>query len=161
MLARIVIVAGLAAVILFAVLAIRWWVSRRDGQLRAAPPSEIWGALSAKPDGRPTLVVFSSPSCVACRTTQAPAVDAMTAKLGDSTPRLIKIDITEQPEVAHAFRVLTVPTTVILDVQGHVSAINHGFATSEHLADQVGSAQTPERSLAGIHGKSSLQTPVE
>jgi hypothetical protein len=45
--------------------------------------------------------------------------------------------------VARAFRIMTVPSTVVLDARGVVLAANQGFATTERLAEQVGLNRRP------------------
>src|SRR5205807_2603104 len=80
----------------------------------------LWAVLRAEPDGRPTVVSFSTPSCAACKSSQGPALVALKAKLGGSL-RVILVDASERPEVASTFGVLTVPATVVLDSRGGVA----------------------------------------
>ncbi|HTD76601.1 MAG TPA: thioredoxin family protein, partial [Chloroflexota bacterium] len=103
----------------------------------AAP---LWEALGETPDGRRAVVAFSTPSCAACHTAQAPAIQVAEQQLGASSVRVIRVDASRQPEVARAFGVLTVPSTVVLEPAGRVVAVNQGFAPSRRLIEQLQSA---------------------
>ncbi|HET9847066.1 MAG TPA: thioredoxin family protein [Candidatus Dormibacteraeota bacterium] len=112
-------------------------VSRRKLEhLQRNSPAPLWSALGERPDGRPALVVFSTPGCTACRTTQRPAVDSVVAEFGRGL-RVLSVDMAERPSVGRAFNVLTAPTTVVLDRDGQVRTINHGFAPADRLAAQI------------------------
>ena len=128
-----------AVVVLGAALVLggRLLARRRLRRLRGQAPAASWRALEAEPDGRTTVVVFSTPGCAACRTAQRPAVAALEERAGGRV-RVIHVDAAERPRVAHAFGVLTVPATVVMDERGAVLAANQGFATTERLAAQVG-----------------------
>jgi thioredoxin-like negative regulator of GroEL len=115
----------------------RLLAARRLRQLRAADPGELWRALSVTPDGRPLVVAFSTPGCAACHMAQRPALAALEER-AEGMVRVVHVDAAEQPHVARAFRVLTVPATVVLDPRGRVLAANHGFASTGTLAEQVG-----------------------
>ncbi len=41
------------------------------------------------------------------------------------------------PELTERYRVLTVPTTVVLDASGRAHAVNYGFANTQRLLEQV------------------------
>jgi thioredoxin-like negative regulator of GroEL len=131
------IVLGVAAVAVAAiVLLARWWSHRDVAGLRTAPAEGLWTALGASPDGRPSLVVFSTPSCTACRTAQYPAIEAVRATFG-SALRVLSVDLSRQPAAAAAFKVLTAPSTAVLTGDGRVSSVNHGFAAADQLSAQL------------------------
>ncbi|TME96771.1 MAG: thioredoxin family protein [Chloroflexi bacterium] len=132
---RLAIIVLVAVMVTAAVLVIRRWNARRVIELIAQAP--LWDALGESPDGRRTLVAFSTPSCAACHTAQAPAIKAVEQQLGAAEIRVIKVDASKQPEVARAFGVLTVPSTVVLEPAGRVVAINQGFAPSRRLIEQL------------------------
>jgi thiol-disulfide isomerase/thioredoxin len=138
MLERLIALAGLVVLLTLAVLATRHWAARRSRRLRESPSTApLWGSLGAMPDGRGTLIAFSSPSCAACHTAQAPAVYKVEEQLGAENVRVIKVDAASQPQVARAFGVLTVPSTVVLAPSGSVVAVNHGFAPTARLVEQL------------------------
>jgi thioredoxin-like negative regulator of GroEL len=133
---RLAILVMLSVAVTVAVVAIRRWNEGRIARLgRAGAP--LWQALGESPDGRPALVEFSTPSCAACHTAQAPAIKVAEEELGASTIRVIRVDASTQPDVARAFGVLTVPSTVVLEPAGRVVAVNQGFAPSRRLIEQL------------------------
>jgi thiol-disulfide isomerase/thioredoxin len=145
MIERLLIVLALALVVIAAVAAVRAWSVRRIAGLAAGQTYGLWNALGAAPDGRPSLIVFSTPSCTACRTAQHPAVEAVAARFGE-TLRVLKVDLSRQPAVGHAFKVLTAPTTVVLTGDGRLGSFNNGFAPADQLVAQVSAVAAPASS---------------
>ena len=133
---RLLILAALALALTIVVLVARRWNARHIRKL-AEGGAPVWDALGERPDGRRALVAFSTPSCAACHTAQAPAINVAERHLGASTVRVIRVDASRQPEVARAFGVLTVPSTVVLEPTGRVVALNQGFAPSGRLIEQL------------------------
>jgi thioredoxin-like negative regulator of GroEL len=136
MVERAVVLAVAAAAVAAITLAVRWWARRGVAGLRRAPTDGLWTALGASPDGRPSLVVFSTPSCTVCRTAQYPAVESVEATFG-SALRVLRVDLSQQPAAAAAFKVLTAPSTALLTGDGRVGSFNHGFAPAERLSAQL------------------------
>lgn len=136
MVERAVLLALAAVAVAAAVLAVRWWSRWGVVGLRAGPVDGLWTALGASPDGRPSLVVFSTPSCTACRTAQYPAVRAVEADFG-SALRILNVDLSRQPQAAAAFKVLTAPSTAVLTADGRLGSFNHGFAPADQLSAQL------------------------
>ena len=137
MLERLLILLILAAAVALAIFIARGWSRHRVRSLTEVEGGETWQNLGEQPDGRRALVSFSTPSCAACLTAQAPAVKAVEAQLGAEAVRVIKIDAARQPDVARAFGVLTVPSTIVLAPSGQVVAVNQGFAPSGRLVEQL------------------------
>jgi thiol-disulfide isomerase/thioredoxin len=137
MLERLILLVVLAALAAAAVLLVRRLARGRFTQLQACAPTPVWDSLGLEPDGRPTLLTFSTPSCAACHLTQAPAVRLVQQELGSDAVRVISVDASRQPTVAQAFGVVTVPSTVVLGGGGHVLAVNHGFAPPDKLRVQL------------------------
>jgi thiol-disulfide isomerase/thioredoxin len=131
---RLALLLLLAALVAAGVLAIRWRARRRLDALQA-DSVPLWSALGLAPDGRPTVIAFSTASCVVCKTVQAPAL----AELRRETRhvRVVAIDAEQRPEVADAFRVATVPTTVVLSRGGDVAVVNNGPALAGRLLEQL------------------------
>jgi thiol-disulfide isomerase/thioredoxin len=134
---RIVLLASLAILITLTTLAVRMYSARRLTRLKTVPLDPLWATLGEQPDGRRTLVTFSTPSCAACHKAQAPAVGKVKQQLGPDGVRIIEINAAERPEIARAFGVLTVPSTAVLAAAGHVVAVNQGFAPSTKLVQQL------------------------
>jgi hypothetical protein len=76
---------------------------------------------------------------------QRPALEAISAQHGDVVA-VSWIDAPTSPELTERFHVLTVPTTVVLDAQNRVQAINYGFANTNRLLEQINAtlAGSPE-----------------
>jgi len=146
MIERAIILAIVAALVVLTVAAVRVWSTRRVERLRAHQGEPLWSALGESPDGRPSLVVFSTPGCTACRTVQLPAVEAVEARFGEGL-RILKVDLSRRPAVGEAFKVLTAPTTVLLGVDGRVGRVNHGFAPADQLAAQLSALGVSPASL--------------
>jgi thioredoxin-like negative regulator of GroEL len=123
---------GLTAV----VIVVRAWWHRRLRGLRTAGRAPLWSALGTEPDGRPAVVVFSTPGCTACRTAQYPAIEAVESQLG-GTLRVMHVDIAGRPEVGRSLGVLTAPSTIVLDKEGRVESFNQGFTPAEQLLAQL------------------------
>ena len=132
---RLAIVAALAVAVSIVVLVARRWNASRVARLAGGVP--LWEALGETPDGRRALVAFSTPSCAACHTAQAPAIEVAQQHVGASGVRVIRVDASTQPDVARAFGVMTVPSTVVLEPAGRVLAVNQGFAPSRRLIEQL------------------------
>src|SRR5687768_2696883 len=95
------------------------------------------GAAAQGPAAVPTILYFTTPSCVQCRAQQTPAIERLRSYIGDRL-QVRQVDALAEPETAERFGILTVPTTVVLDAAGKVLAVNLGFASTEKLASQLG-----------------------
>lgn len=133
---RALILAVAALAVAATVLVVRWWSRRGAAGLRAASSEGLWTALGATPDGRPSLIVFSTPGCTVCRTAQYPAIKTIEATFG-SALRVLQVDLSRQPAAAAAFKVMTAPSTAVLTGDGRVGTFNHGFAPAERLSEQL------------------------
>ena len=83
-----------------------------------------------------TLVYFTTPTCVPCKTVQRPAIEGLKKLLGNAL-HVVEIDATEKPELASRWGVLSVPTTFVIDPRGEVRHINHGVTRAEQLLLQI------------------------
>ncbi len=131
------VLALLALGLALAILVARWLVRRRTRDVLGQSATTFWSALGVRPDGRPTVVAFSTPSCAACHAAQVPALRALERQVGPESLRVLRVDAAARPEVARAFGVLTVPSTAIFGSDGRLTALNHGFTPIERLAAQV------------------------
>jgi len=137
---RLVVLLVLTAGVALGVSLVRWYARQRTRAVQAQPGDVLLGKLGTPADGRLTLVQFSTPSCAACHTAQAPAVAEVAQRIGAEHVRVVHVDAAHQPEVASAFGILTVPSTVVLDPGGRVTAVNHGFASTQELVRQLQTA---------------------
>jgi thiol-disulfide isomerase/thioredoxin len=126
-LTRILIAAALAGV---GLLAYRLWRAASLNRARTA----VRGLTGWRP-GRPTVVYFTAPDCVPCRTVQRPAIERLTDRHQRVT--VIEIDASARPDLADRWGVLSVPTTFVLDPAGQPVHANHGVAPQHQLERQL------------------------
>jgi thioredoxin 1 len=88
--------------------------------------------------GRSGLLVFTSPTCAPCKLQQLPIIDRILVDWRDKIEVDI-IDVTQQPELAAQYGVWSLPTTIVLDEQRKVVAINQGVAAEHKLRAQLAS----------------------
>jgi thioredoxin-like negative regulator of GroEL len=134
---RLALLVAVTLLVVLGVAGVRRWTNRSVVRLASGSGAPLWSALGMAPDGRPTIVAFSSPSCAACHHAQAPALDSLRRGLGDERLRVVGVDIASRPEVAHTFGVLTVPSTAVLAEDGRLRTINHGFTPAHRLLQQL------------------------
>lgn len=137
MLTQLEVLAGLAAALALAIVAGKVLARHRLHRLGSLPGTALLAALEMAPDGRSTVVAFSTRACAACHSAQRPALRALEA-LGQGRVQVVEVDAGERPDLARSFGVLTVPCTVVLGPDGRVLAANQGFAPAERLARQAG-----------------------
>ena len=82
---------------------------------------------------KPVLVDFWAPWCTYCRRI-APAVDQVAGQYGEQMV-VGKVNVDEQPELAQAFGVMSIPTLVVLKQGKPVSRIVGARPKSEILAE--------------------------
>jgi thioredoxin 1 len=83
-----------------------------------------------------TLVYFTTPNCVPCKTIQRPAIQTVSQRLGNEL-HVIEVDAIEQPELASRWGVMSVPTTFLIGRDGKLLHVNHGVTRSEKLLMQL------------------------
>jgi thioredoxin 1 len=84
----------------------------------------------------PTIVYFTTPMCIPCKTRQQPALNKLYTQLNGHL-QIVKVDASEQPEVAQRWGVQTAPTTFVIDAQGNAVAVNYGVADETMLKKQL------------------------
>jgi len=124
------------AVVCSAALMLR---AQRSGQRElvgsVVEPSRNTGRL-------PSILYFTGEACTICHTAQRPALRTLAAGLGDGI-EIREVDVAVEPELARRYRVMSLPTTIVLDGHGQVTDINVGFATGETLRRQLVDAGMP------------------
>jgi thioredoxin-like negative regulator of GroEL len=90
----------------------------------------------------PSILYFTGETCTICHTAQKPALRTLAAGI-DSGIEIREIDIAVEPELARRYRVMSLPTTIVLDPAGQVTEINVGFASGEILRRQLVDAGMP------------------
>jgi hypothetical protein len=130
---RLLIIAGLAALLVSAWALLRLRQARRLRALAGTRP--LQGLV---PTGRPAVVAFTLPSCVECRARQAPALEQLRAGRGGAVA-VATLPADAYPTLVDRLGILTVPATAVLDAQGQVRFLNQGFADASRLAAQLDS----------------------
>ena len=82
------------------------------------------------------ILAFSSADCRQCHEMQIPALQRVLDARG-SKVSVAEVDAPNSPDLAQRYRVLTLPSTVIMDAAGRAHAVNYGFANTQRLLDQV------------------------
>ena len=125
------------------------WAGRRfvEGQRRrvlAAEPAVSSEEYLRTGTAPVRILAFSSADCHQCHQLQMPALQRVLQARGNNVS-VLEIDAPSSPELTQRYRVLTLPTTVVLDDTGHARAVNYGFANTGRLLEQV------DEALAGIY----------
>jgi thioredoxin-like negative regulator of GroEL len=130
----IVLLAPVIAVLLVGLVALGLRVQQRGQRQLVGTVVEAPSVAAA--GSEPSVLFFSSTTCTICHTAQRPALDTLSARSG--TPLSIReVDIADEPELARRYRVMSLPTTIVLGADGDIAAINVGFASAEKLAAQL------------------------
>ena len=138
---------GVAVAVAFGV----WAASRlyRQWLARARPSAELLQSLGIPADERPIVLAFTGEYCLPCKTQQHPALERLRAHLGQSI-HICEVDALENADLAGRYGVLTVPTTVMLDGNRNVIAINYGVTQTEKLRRQLEPHLRPLSSVARL-----------
>lgn len=129
------------ALVLIAVLVWggRLFVARQKRLALAAGPDEN---IFASAEGKVRVLAFSSADCTQCHTLQQPALRRLQALRGNEID-VVEIDAPGSPDLTRRYRILTVPSTVVLNAAGEAHAINYGFANLHKLQQQIDAVLTP------------------
>lgn len=87
-------------------------------------------------NGKPTLLYFTGEYCTVCKFQQSPVVETIINKFGNAIA-VKQVDVSDTPELARQYKVLTLPTTVVLSPEGQVKHINYGVAPQNKLEMQL------------------------
>ena len=135
---RLLLVVLVTALVVLAGLIVRWWIRRTAASVRARlaplphPATETTAPV--------TLLNFSSPQCGTCHRVQKPLVEKVSAQFANQVV-VVEVDALAQADLARAYRVLTVPSTVII-TGNRVQEMNYGLASAETLDRQLRAALT-------------------
>lgn len=117
----------------------RFVEAQRRRALAAAPLVAAIGSAEADGHSNPSAVrilAFSSADCLQCHQLQTPALQRVVAARGKDVS-VLEVDAPSSPELTQRYRVLTLPTTVVLDATGLAHDVNYGFANTQRLLEQV------------------------
>ena len=82
------------------------------------------------------ILAFSSDDCRQCHEMQIPALQRVLDARG-SKVSVAEVDAPNSPDLTQRYRILTLPSTVIMDATGRAHAVNYGFANTQRLLEQV------------------------
>ena len=106
---------------------------------------ELVGSVVESAGGRgplPSILYFTGETCTICHTAQKPALRTLAAGI-DPGIDIREVDIAVEPELARRYRVMSLPTMIVLDATGQVTDINVGFASGDVLRRQLVDAGMP------------------
>jgi thiol-disulfide isomerase/thioredoxin len=97
-----------------------WLLTRRSGNIREVhsesdQDADVYAADLGLSRAGPTVVHFSAPWCGPCDRVRR-VVDQVCDELGDVAH--VEVDLDANPQAARRFSVLSLPTTLIFDVDG-------------------------------------------
>lgn len=123
-------------ILALALLAVGYLLVRRfqSNQLKRASAADPLLA-DLTPD-RPTIVYFTTPGCMTCKTAQQPALQRLQQALAGRL-HVVQVDASQHPDAATRWGVQTAPTTFVLDSSGKPIAVNNGFADEALLRKQL------------------------
>lgn len=82
------------------------------------------------------ILAFSSADCRQCHEMQIPALQRVLDARGNKVS-VAEVDAPNSPDLTQRYRILTLPSTVVMDAAGRTHAVNYGFANTQRLLDQV------------------------
>jgi thioredoxin len=92
--------------------------------------SNQWRFLGSKP----ALIDFFAPWCAPCRML-APSIDEL-AEQYEGKVDIFKVNVDEQPEIAAAFQIRSIPTLLFIPLDGSPQ-IQQGALSKRNLADLI------------------------
>jgi thiol-disulfide isomerase/thioredoxin len=126
---------GIAVVLILAYVITVWfyrYINRlrfRNDFIKTPLPVDI------KP-GLPTLLYFWTPDCVQCRSQEIYLEDAASKlKQRGKELNVKKINAQQENEFASLFRIITVPTIVLVDPNGNIAIWNPGLMQSKRIVN--------------------------
>jgi thioredoxin 1 len=114
-----------------------WRIANRNSLRKARSAGKESAALpEGFVPGRPGILSFGSPDCRSCVYAQKPALRKLSGELGQAV-QILEFDVTQRPELARRYGVLSLPTLFIVDAEGNARRVNHGFVASTELRRQL------------------------
>ena len=90
----------------------------------------------------PSILYFTGVNCTICHTAQRPALRTLADSLKEAI-EIREVDVAVEPALARQYRVMSLPTTIVLDASGQITDINVGFASGDTLRRQLVDAGMP------------------
>ncbi len=134
---RLTILVLVSVVALLIVWIGRRFVEQRKQRVLTSMPT-VQHSIDTNVGGHISILAFSSEDCRQCHQLQAPALKRVVEARGELVS-IVEVDAPSSPELTERYRVLTVPTTIVLDATGKAQAVNYGFANTQRLLEQIDS----------------------
>jgi len=135
---NLLVLAPLIAIAIVGVVALGLRAQRRTQRVLVGRVVEV--RATAHPT--PSILYFTGASCSICHTAQEPALRALAAGV-DGAVEIREVDVAAEPALARRYRVMSLPTTIVLDADQTVRHINVGFAAATTLHAQLIEAGLP------------------
>jgi len=113
----------------------------------APAPTAAAAAAALVADGRPTLVELGMDSCASCKAMKG-VLDELRTAHGDRL-RLVSINIARQPDQVGQWKVLAIPTQVLLDGEGREFYRHIGFLPAKAIRERFAAHGLPLEAVAG------------
>lgn len=138
----------LAPLVAAAALALAWAVLAMQRRWQRRLVGTVLTVVAAGADAAdlPDILYFTGPNCTVCHVAQRPALRRLRQLVADVSIR--EIDVSVDPASARTYRVMTLPTTVVLGPDGRTLAVNVGFASEASLREQVEAARRSSMATA-------------
>ena len=106
-------------------------------------------ALHGRQEGASLIIYFTSPNCGVCKAAQTPALNSLQESLGQKL-QVITINVDEDMEAARLWKVMTLPTTFVVNANGRLVHHNSGFADAAKLFRQLNKGKFSAQRLPGV-----------
>lgn len=87
----------------------------------------------------PTVLYFTTPTCIPCKTTVTPALERLKSELGDAL-HVVRVDAEADPAAASRWGVMTVPTLFVLASDGTPRKVYNGVVAAATLKQDLQAA---------------------
>ncbi len=127
---------GIMAVGMGAFYAYRWVHMRQALQHLSEQSTDIirQDLLGYQPD-MASVVLFTADYCAPCKLQQRPILKQLRQQWDNI--QVLEVNVEENPQLAEAWGVMSLPTTFVLDKQGKPHGVNHGVASLQKLHTQL------------------------
>ncbi|MCC6614086.1 MAG: thioredoxin family protein [Anaerolineae bacterium] len=130
---------ALIAVLIAAVSVAAWTLYNRWSLRRLSTQAPVDPLLADVAQGTPTIVYFTTPFCVPCKTQQQPVLTQLEGLFGAGL-RIVRVDAAEDTATSDRWGVFSAPTTFVLDGHLRPQYVNRGVASFDLLRQQIETA---------------------
>ena len=132
----LLLLAPLIALVLVGAVSYALQLQRRGQRRLVGRVVDAEAPSDAMVDADPSILYFTGVHCSVCHVAQRPALASLSERVGRAVS-IREVDVADDPALARRYRVLTLPTTVVLRPDHTIAAINAGFAPADTLRRQL------------------------